>query len=395
MPTFGKRSTDNLGSCHGKLQLVCRELIKHYDFAVIEGYRPNDRQDELFHQRKSKLRGGQSLHNKNPSRAIDLAPYPIDWNDRDAGSALATSSSASGLALASGALGRGLERQLVHGRSELPRSPAFRGDGEGCLMLQALLPGLLPLLGDVLDRVLPDEAAREKAKLEMAKLQQQGNSRPSKYSCRRSSPKPNRVIPGPVGRGRPSYTWSTCRLPRLHRSPDARQARDQSRRQEVMDKVKAWVKRAPQLGDRPTRGCDHPRGWRQSRRLPAVRPGAVRCRLARTPPEQASRTVPTFVRRRSRSSPLSPASPRANIRRNLRVPRLWAVLHAGLKIRVSVVRIRPWAPFSCSQYQRVAGTPRGRGEQCLPGQEAHRKHESGFRGHFWCQVPGQARGPLA
>jgi hypothetical protein len=35
----------------------------------------------LFRQGKSKLRAGQSKHNSDPSRAVDVAPYPIDWNN--------------------------------------------------------------------------------------------------------------------------------------------------------------------------------------------------------------------------------------------------------------------------------------------------------------------------
>ena len=29
------------------------------------------------------------MHNKNPSRAVDIAPYPLDWNDAEAFTLLA------------------------------------------------------------------------------------------------------------------------------------------------------------------------------------------------------------------------------------------------------------------------------------------------------------------
>ena len=35
----------------------------------------------MFRQGKSKLRAGESKHNFDPSRAVDIAPYPIDWDD--------------------------------------------------------------------------------------------------------------------------------------------------------------------------------------------------------------------------------------------------------------------------------------------------------------------------
>jgi len=81
MPQFGKRSKDNLLSCDPRLIDICQDVIQHYDFTVLEGYRSRDRQDELYAQGKSKLKGGQSKHNAYPSLAVDLAPYPIDWDD--------------------------------------------------------------------------------------------------------------------------------------------------------------------------------------------------------------------------------------------------------------------------------------------------------------------------
>ncbi len=83
MPEFGKKSRERLDTCHSDLQAICELVIEHYDFTVLEGHRSGDRQDELFRQGKSKLKAGQSKHNENPSRAVDIAPYPIDWDDRE------------------------------------------------------------------------------------------------------------------------------------------------------------------------------------------------------------------------------------------------------------------------------------------------------------------------
>lgn len=81
MPEFSAKSQAKLEECHPKLQFLCRKIIRHYDFTVLEGYRSPERQDEMYRTGKSKLKAGQSKHNRDPSEAIDIAPYPIDWND--------------------------------------------------------------------------------------------------------------------------------------------------------------------------------------------------------------------------------------------------------------------------------------------------------------------------
>jgi peptidoglycan L-alanyl-D-glutamate endopeptidase CwlK len=83
MPSFGAASRKTLDTCHQDLQDLCEQVIQNYDFSVLEGFRSNVRQDELFRQGKSKLRAGQSKHNNNPSLAVDIAPYPIDWDNRE------------------------------------------------------------------------------------------------------------------------------------------------------------------------------------------------------------------------------------------------------------------------------------------------------------------------
>jgi len=81
MPSFGTASRQRLDTCHPDLIQVCELVIENYDFTVLEGNRSNARQDELFRQGKSKLKAGESKHNSSPSRAVDIAPYPIDWDD--------------------------------------------------------------------------------------------------------------------------------------------------------------------------------------------------------------------------------------------------------------------------------------------------------------------------
>ncbi len=81
MPVFSARSLARLETCHADLQTVCRELIRQYDFCVLEGHRGPVAQQAAFEMGKSRLQYPHSAHNKTPSLAVDIAPYPVDWND--------------------------------------------------------------------------------------------------------------------------------------------------------------------------------------------------------------------------------------------------------------------------------------------------------------------------
>lgn len=82
MPEFSAKSLNELASCHPNLQKLFDEVIKRYDCTIIQGHRSPEEQAELFRQGKSKLKAGASKHNNMPSLAVDVAPCPIDWNDK-------------------------------------------------------------------------------------------------------------------------------------------------------------------------------------------------------------------------------------------------------------------------------------------------------------------------
>ena len=84
MPTFSKRSLDNLAACHPDLQKVAHEAIKHFDFTVICGHRGQADQNKAYETGKSKTKWPNSKHNKMPSHAFDAVPHPLDWGDRKA-----------------------------------------------------------------------------------------------------------------------------------------------------------------------------------------------------------------------------------------------------------------------------------------------------------------------
>ena len=83
MPKFGRRSRENLKTCHKDLQKVLNEVIKTVDCSVIEGHRSKERQNKLYEEGKTKVRYPDGRHNASPSNAVDVVPYPIDWNDRE------------------------------------------------------------------------------------------------------------------------------------------------------------------------------------------------------------------------------------------------------------------------------------------------------------------------
>ena len=79
MPHFGKRSKRRLKGIHPKLVSVLNELVKIMDVTVIEGIRSEERQLELLEKGATKVKYSKHMDGK----AVDLAPYPIDWKDRD------------------------------------------------------------------------------------------------------------------------------------------------------------------------------------------------------------------------------------------------------------------------------------------------------------------------
>lgn len=81
MPTFSGLSLAHLRTCDARLQSILNKVIEHYDFTVLCGHRGQTEQDAAFAAGKSKVRWPNSKHNSLPSKAVDIAPYPIDWKD--------------------------------------------------------------------------------------------------------------------------------------------------------------------------------------------------------------------------------------------------------------------------------------------------------------------------
>ena len=83
MPRFGSRSRKNLETCDEDLQALFSEVIKYFDCTVIQGHRGKEEQNKYFDEGKSKVKYPNGRHNASPSNAVDVVPYPIDWEDTD------------------------------------------------------------------------------------------------------------------------------------------------------------------------------------------------------------------------------------------------------------------------------------------------------------------------
>jgi len=83
MYKFGSRSRKQMENIHPDLKKVLNEVIKYVDCSVLEGYRSGERKNKLFEEGRTKVKYPNGRHNANPSRAVDVVPYPIDWDDRE------------------------------------------------------------------------------------------------------------------------------------------------------------------------------------------------------------------------------------------------------------------------------------------------------------------------
>lgn len=78
---FSKLSQDRLKTCHPDLQKIFNTVINFTDCTILEGHRGKEAQNKAFAEGKSKLKWPNGMHNKLPSLAVDVTPYPIDWSD--------------------------------------------------------------------------------------------------------------------------------------------------------------------------------------------------------------------------------------------------------------------------------------------------------------------------
>lgn len=80
MPKFSSRSIKARKELHPTLQKLVDAAIKEIDFVILDGQRGRAEQERAFKAGNSKAHFGQSAHNYIPAVALDVCPYPIDWD---------------------------------------------------------------------------------------------------------------------------------------------------------------------------------------------------------------------------------------------------------------------------------------------------------------------------
>jgi peptidoglycan L-alanyl-D-glutamate endopeptidase CwlK len=76
---LGIRSLQNLSGVHPDLVAVVKRAIQitEVDFTVIEGVRSRERQKQLVAKGASKTLNSRHI----TGHAVDMVPWPVDWND--------------------------------------------------------------------------------------------------------------------------------------------------------------------------------------------------------------------------------------------------------------------------------------------------------------------------
>ena len=81
MPNFGTRSKEQLETCHPDLQVIFNAVITVVDCSVVCGHRNKADQERAFEEGNSKAHFPDGKHNSDPSTAVDVYPFPIDFKD--------------------------------------------------------------------------------------------------------------------------------------------------------------------------------------------------------------------------------------------------------------------------------------------------------------------------
>lgn len=79
MPRFGPISRTRLATAHPDLQRLFNTVVSQFDCMVLEGERTEEQQRENVRKGTSKTM--DSRHLDRPSNAVDVVPYPVDWED--------------------------------------------------------------------------------------------------------------------------------------------------------------------------------------------------------------------------------------------------------------------------------------------------------------------------
>lgn len=80
---LSQMSKERLETCDERLITIVSDVLKVMDITILCGHRGKEEQEKAFSEGKSRAHFGQSKHNSYPSLAVDIAPYPINWDVKD------------------------------------------------------------------------------------------------------------------------------------------------------------------------------------------------------------------------------------------------------------------------------------------------------------------------
>lgn len=80
--SWSSKSQRVYNSLDPRLQYLCDELLKHMDVSLVYGHRTQRQQNALY-PKNSKVQWPNSKHNRKPSLAVDMQPYPYPSTEND------------------------------------------------------------------------------------------------------------------------------------------------------------------------------------------------------------------------------------------------------------------------------------------------------------------------
>lgn len=86
MASFGKASEEKLKHLHPDLIRIVRKAIKTLDFTIVQTIRTEEQHNDYLARGMTTIPYNKTRHKPNDaglSEAMDLAPWPINWEDEN------------------------------------------------------------------------------------------------------------------------------------------------------------------------------------------------------------------------------------------------------------------------------------------------------------------------
>ena len=78
---YGPKSIAQRATLHPDLQKLVDEIAKEVNCSILCGHRNKEDQDAAYSKGTSKVTWPNSRHNSTPSEAVDIVPFPCNWQD--------------------------------------------------------------------------------------------------------------------------------------------------------------------------------------------------------------------------------------------------------------------------------------------------------------------------